>query len=69
MSLTLCICLSLSGSTVEVFKDEFPRSGCTMEGFQKLKPAFVRDGSGTVTPGNASGKVHFYYYYFSTYFF
>lgn len=39
-----------------VQKDEFPRSGCTIEGFQKLRPAFVKDGTGTVTAGNSSGK-------------
>ncbi|PVD28316.1 hypothetical protein C0Q70_10903 [Pomacea canaliculata] len=39
----------------EVKQDEFPRAGCTIEGFQKLRPAFVKDGSGTVTAGNASG--------------
>ncbi|KAJ8314668.1 hypothetical protein KUTeg_006818 [Tegillarca granosa] len=38
-----------------VQKDEFPRSGCTIEGFQKLRPAFVKDGTGTVTAGNSSG--------------
>ncbi|ESO10403.1 hypothetical protein HELRODRAFT_158201 [Helobdella robusta] len=42
------------GSTT-VNKDEFPRSGCTIEGFQKLKPAFLFDGSGSVTAGNSSG--------------
>ncbi|KAK2145022.1 hypothetical protein LSH36_708g00023 [Paralvinella palmiformis] len=40
---------------VTVSKDEFPRSGCTIEGLQKLKPAFIKDGTGTVTAGNASG--------------
>ncbi|XP_005090597.1 acetyl-CoA acetyltransferase, cytosolic [Aplysia californica] len=39
----------------EVKKDEFPRAGCTIEGLQKLRPAFVKDGTGTVTAGNASG--------------
>ncbi|KAL8579528.1 Acetyl-CoA acetyltransferase, cytosolic [Nucella lapillus] len=43
-----------TGST-EVKKDEFPRAGCTLEGLQKLRPAFIKDGSGTVTAGNASG--------------
>lgn len=43
---------------VEVKSDEFPRSGCTIEGLQRLKPAFVQDGTGTVTAGNASGKRH-----------
>ena len=33
--------------------DEFPRFGSTIEGFQKLKPAFIKEGS--VTAGNASG--------------
>jgi len=33
--------------------DEFPRYGATLEGFEKLKPAFKKDG--TVTAGNASG--------------
>ena len=35
--------------------DEFPRHGTTAEGLARLKPAFIRDGSGTVTAGNASG--------------
>ena len=33
--------------------DEFIRDGATIEGLQKLKPAFKKDG--TVTAGNASG--------------
>ncbi|CAL1527195.1 unnamed protein product [Lymnaea stagnalis] len=37
----------------EVKVDEFPRAGCTLEGLQKLRPAFAKDGS--VTAGNASG--------------
>jgi len=49
--------------TVEVKSDEFPRSGCTIEGLQRLKPAFVQDGTGTVTAGNASGK-HYYFFDF-----
>ena len=35
--------------------DEFPRHGTTTETLGKLKPAFIRDGTGTVTAGNASG--------------
>ena len=35
--------------------DEFPRHGTTVEVLGKLRPAFVKDGSGTVTAGNASG--------------
>ncbi len=37
-----------------VDKDEYIRHGATIEGMQKLRPAFVRDG-GTVTAANASG--------------
>ena len=36
-------------------KDEFPRHGTTAETLAKLRPAFIKDGSGTVTAGNASG--------------
>ncbi|OWF50230.1 acetyl-CoA acetyltransferase, cytosolic-like isoform X2 [Mizuhopecten yessoensis] len=43
-----------AGPTV-VEKDEFPRAGCTLEGLGKLRAAFVTDGTGTVTAGNASG--------------
>ncbi|KAK7500038.1 hypothetical protein BaRGS_00008585 [Batillaria attramentaria] len=39
----------------EVKQDEYPRAGCTIEAMQKLRPAFIKDGSGTVTAGNASG--------------
>ena len=35
--------------------DEFPRHGTSLEGLSRLKPAFLQDGSGTVTAGNASG--------------
>ena len=34
-------------------KDEYIRQGATLESMQKLKPAFIKDG--TVTAGNASG--------------
>ncbi len=34
--------------------DEFPRPETTMEGLQKLPPAFIKDG--TVTAGNSSGR-------------
>jgi acetyl-CoA C-acetyltransferase len=40
------------GDTV-VEHDEYIRHGATLEAMQKLKPAFVKDG--TVTAGNASG--------------
>jgi len=38
---------------VVVSEDEYIRHGATLEGMQKLKPAFSKDG--TVTAGNASG--------------
>src|SRR5262249_9205879 len=38
---------------VVVDTDEYPRHGATLEAMQKLKPAFVKDG--TVTAANASG--------------
>ena len=40
--------------TIVFDTDEFPRAGSTVEGMEKLRPAFKRDG-GTVTAGNASG--------------
>ncbi|XP_040285405.1 acetyl-CoA acetyltransferase, cytosolic [Bufo bufo] len=40
---------------VTVTTDEFPRHGSSLEGMAKLKPYFVKDGTGTVTPANASG--------------
>ena len=40
---------------VRVVDDEFPRPGSTIEGLKKLRPCFLKDGSGTVTAGNASG--------------
>jgi len=46
--------MSCTGS-VDVKTDEFPRSGCTLEALQKLKPAFIHDGTGTVTAGNCAG--------------
>ncbi len=38
---------------ITVDKDEYIRHGATIEGMQKLRPAFTRDG--TVTAANASG--------------
>lgn len=35
--------------------DEFPRHGSNMDSMSKLKPCFIKDSSGTVTAGNASG--------------
>uniref|UniRef100_A0A3Q3WPA6 Uncharacterized protein n=1 Tax=Mola mola TaxID=94237 RepID=A0A3Q3WPA6_MOLML len=40
---------------VVVKVDEFPRHGSNVSGMSKLRPCFIKDGSGTVTPGNASG--------------
>ena len=35
--------------------DEHPKPDTTLEKLSKLRPAFLRDGTGTVTAGNASG--------------
>ena len=40
---------------ITVTADEFPRHGTTAETLGKLRPAFIKDGTGTVTAGNASG--------------
>ncbi|XP_033847151.1 acetyl-CoA acetyltransferase, cytosolic [Periophthalmus magnuspinnatus] len=40
---------------VEVKVDEFPRHGSNMETMSKLRPCFIKDSTGTVTAGNASG--------------
>jgi acetyl-CoA C-acetyltransferase len=40
---------------VIVADDEYPKHGTTPESLAKLRPAFVRGDSGTVTAGNASG--------------
>uniref|UniRef100_A0A4W3GBS8 Acetyl-CoA acetyltransferase 2 n=1 Tax=Callorhinchus milii TaxID=7868 RepID=A0A4W3GBS8_CALMI len=40
---------------IEVSTDEFPRHGSTFEAMSKLKPAFAKGVSGTVTAANASG--------------
>uniref|UniRef100_A0A452F1W8 Acetyl-CoA acetyltransferase 2 n=1 Tax=Capra hircus TaxID=9925 RepID=A0A452F1W8_CAPHI len=39
----------------EVKTDAFPHHGSNMEAASKLKPCFLMDGTGTVTPANASG--------------
>ena len=41
------------GDAIIVDTDEYPRPNATIEGFQRLRPAFQKDG--TVTAGNASG--------------
>ncbi len=43
------------GETVTVSVDEHPRPETTLEALAKLKPAFRRDASGSVTAGNSSG--------------
>jgi 3-oxoadipyl-CoA thiolase len=43
------------GETAVVAVDEHPRPETTPEQLAKLKPAFSRDASGSVTAGNASG--------------
>ncbi|XP_061890782.1 acetyl-CoA acetyltransferase, cytosolic [Entelurus aequoreus] len=40
---------------LEVTVDEFPRHGSNLESMSKLKSCFIKDSSGTVTSGNASG--------------
>jgi len=49
------VCITGRQGITEVKADEFPRNGCTIEGLQKLKPAFPVNGKGTVTAGNCSG--------------
>ena len=46
---------SMIVGVTQVVDDEFPRPTTTAEGLQRLKAAFVTDGSGSVTAGNASG--------------
>ncbi|XP_056150811.1 acetyl-CoA acetyltransferase, cytosolic [Lampris incognitus] len=40
---------------IEVKVDEFPRHGSSVDEMSKLRPCFIKDNSGTVTAGNASG--------------
>ena len=44
----------ITGVTV-IAKDEHPRPDTKMETLHHLKPSFIKDGTGTVTAGNASG--------------
>lgn len=48
---------TLNVGPVEVKIDEFPRHGSNLDAMSKLKPYFVKDGTGTVTAGNASGRL------------
>jgi 3-oxoadipyl-CoA thiolase len=43
------------GETTIFDRDEHPRPEATLEDLAKLKPAFKRDASGSVTAGNSSG--------------
>jgi 3-oxo-5,6-didehydrosuberyl-CoA/3-oxoadipyl-CoA thiolase len=43
------------GEDLQFAADEFIREDTTLEALAKLRPAFRRDGSGSVTAGNASG--------------
>ncbi|AEB30032.1 acetyl-CoA acetyltransferase [Carnobacterium sp. 17-4] len=43
------------GSITVIDADEHPRPGTNMESLARLKPAFRKDGKGTITAGNASG--------------
>lgn len=43
------------GNVTVVDKDGHPKPNTTLEALAKLKPAFRKDGKGTVTAGNASG--------------
>lgn len=46
----------VKNKTVHLFsQDEHPKPETTLESLASLKPVFIRDGSGTVTAGNASG--------------
>ncbi|CAG7724795.1 unnamed protein product [Allacma fusca] len=40
---------------ITVSKDEYIKHDSTIEGLRVLRPVFIRDGTGTVTAGNASG--------------
>lgn len=43
------------GNVILVDKDGHPKPNTTLEGLAPLKPAFRKDGKGSVTAGNASG--------------
>lgn len=49
------VTVKVKKSIIEVTSDEFPRKGCTIEGFTRLRPAFIQDGTGTVTAATSSG--------------
>jgi acetyl-CoA C-acetyltransferase len=43
------------GEAIIFDTDEFPRYGTTVDKLSKLNPAFIQDGTGSVTAGNSSG--------------
>ena len=43
------------GNEYQFDTDEFPNRNCTREKLATLKPSFLKDGTGTVTAGSASG--------------
>jgi 3-oxoadipyl-CoA thiolase len=43
------------GDPIEISRDEHPRADTSMEALAKLRPAFRKDGGGSVTAGNSSG--------------
>lgn len=42
------------GTTTLISKDENPRTETTKDSLSKLRPAFIKDGTGSVTAGNSS---------------
>ncbi len=50
---TIAVTIPSRKGDIVFTKDEYPRPGATLEGMQKLRAAFRKDG--TVTAGNASG--------------
>ncbi|KAL4682349.1 hypothetical protein H8959_001904 [Pygathrix nigripes] len=49
------VLMSSRKGLIEVKTDEFPHHGSNIEAMSKLKPYFLTDGTGTITPANASG--------------
>jgi 3-oxoadipyl-CoA thiolase len=43
------------GEPVQITRDEHPRADTSLEALAKLRPAFRKDGNGSVTAGNSSG--------------
>lgn len=52
---TVTVSVPQRKGAIAVNTDEYPKADTTIEGLQGLRPVFVRDASGTVTAGNASG--------------